>query len=147
LPLRTWKLLRAVCALLAVGTYGLPTVVGVVSQLGHDVEHLLQGVWGHDAADEGQAAAADIAAGGFVHAHGGAEHAHDGRLGQLLVAAEQTEEHQDDAVITAFDGAGHLPALRPTTLIMVVDAVSTASAPESGASGLSLRPPLPPPRA
>lgn len=147
MPLRTWKLLRAGCALLAVGAYGLPTLVGVASQLGHDVEHLLEEVRGHDAADEGQASAPDVAAGGFVHAHGGPEHAHDGRLGQLLVAAEQTEEHHDDAVITAFDLVGHLPAPRAAALVMVADAFPTASAPESCASGLSLRPPLPPPRA
>lgn len=147
MPLRTWKLLRAGCALLAVGVYALPTLVGVASQLGHDAEHWLEEVRGHDAADEAQATAAEVAAGGFVHAHGGPEHGHDGRLGQLLVAAEQTEEHHDDAVITAFDLAGHLPADRASTLVMVADAFATASAPESGASGLSLRPPLPPPRA
>ena len=147
MPLCNWKLLRGGYALLAVGVYGLPTLVGVTSQASHDVEHLLAEVRGHDMADQGQTSAVDVAAGGFVHAHGGPEHAHDGRLGQLLVAAEQTEEHHDDAVIPAFDLVGHLPAPRAASLVMVADAVPTARASESGARGLSLRPPLPPPRA
>jgi hypothetical protein len=146
-PLRNWKLLRAGCALFAVSVYGLPTLVGVASQASHDVEHLLAEVRGHDIAEEGQASAVDVAAGGFVHAHGGPEHAHDGRLAKLLVAAEKTEEHHDDAAIALLDLAGHLPAARASTLVMVADAVPAASAPTTGASGLSLRPPLPPPRA
>jgi hypothetical protein len=145
--LRNWKLLRAGCALFAVGAYGLPTLVGVASQASHDVEHLLEEVRGHDVALEGRAFAADVDARGFVHAHGGPEHAHDGRLAKLLVAAEQTEEHHDDAAVTPFDLGGHLPANHALAVVVVDDAVRTVRTPTSSASGLSLRPPLPPPRA
>jgi hypothetical protein len=127
-----------------VGAYALPTAVGFASQLGHDLEHLVEEVRGLEA--DGPPAVDDAGPAGFVHAHGAGAHGHSEGLGKLLVAAQQTEEHHDDAAVTPLELTGHLPAVRGSALVVVADASLVTRAPMAAATGPSLPPPLPPPR-
>ena len=137
---------RAACASTALLAYALPMTVAVASQVGHEVDHFwgeLRGVEA-EAVDPSDFARAD----GFVHAHGDVgAHAHAGGLAKLLIAAQQTEEQQNESAVVALELVGHVPAAGVTTLVLVDARAFAVDAPRAALPDASRRPPLPPPRA
>ena len=147
MPHRTRKLVRAACVLSALVAYPLPLLVGIASQVSHELDHLLGELEGRaPAAAEEVAQAGSAAASGFMHAHGDVPaHEHEGGIGKLLVAAEHTEQRQSDATVVALELVGHVPASGPM-VAFTAEASPAVGTSRSAAIDVSLRPPLPPPR-
>ena len=143
------ELFRTGLALVVLGAYALPLTVGIASQVSHELDHLTEelragGPVPFAGGERDDAAPTD----GFVHAHGDeATHAHEGGIALLLVAAEHTEQQQSDAAVVALELVGHVPAAGAPGVVFAEDASAVPELPESAAPDVSLRPPLPPPRA
>ena len=146
MPIR--NLLRAAFSLAVGAAYALPLTVGIASQVGHELDHYLDELRGVEPATAQGVVGVSGTGQGFVHAHGEVDaHAHEGGVGKLLVAAEHTEQQQSDAVVVALELVGHVPSASASVLHFAANAARTWPAPAASASAVTLRPPLPPPRA
>jgi len=153
MSLRIPRPLRAACAAFALAAYGLPWVVGLAAHVAHGAEHAFArlGQMERRAAAMGVThlddAQDDHGSSRLVHTHGGAPHEHDAAVGALLVAAEDADEHSDEAATAPVELSSHVPAVAALAVLVTVERSVAIAEPHAASPRNLLPPPLPPPRA
>jgi hypothetical protein len=135
--------LRRLAVAVVLVAYALPLSLGAVSELSHEVSHLVERL------EESRARAAALGmvhlGEGFTHTHDGVTHAHAGAVDALLSASEHTDE-DTDAAAPVVKLSTHTPAPLVRTWVAIATARAFAAVDAVAPDHPRPLPPLPPPR-